>query len=57
MKDQLVKKIQKAIESLGLEPEKIMVEKTKNKNNGDYSSNIAMKLAGKLHQNPLQLAS
>ena len=57
MKDQLVKKIQKAIESLGLEPEKIMVEKTKNKNNGDYSSNIAMKLAGKLHQNPLQIAS
>lgn len=57
MKDQLIKKIQKAIESLGLEPEKIMVEKTKNKNNGDYSSNIAMKLAGKLHQNPLQIAS
>lgn len=42
--------------NLDLEENKIVIEVPNNKENGDYSSNIALTLAKKLHKNPLLIA-
>jgi arginyl-tRNA synthetase len=48
--------LQKAVEALGQEPLPIALEKPKDMGHGDLSSPIAMVLAKKLRQNPLQIA-
>lgn len=49
----------KAVNDAGvvITPEEITIEKTKDPTHGDYSSNIAMRLASKFHKNPHQIAS
>ncbi len=37
-------------------PDEIIIEKPNNKLNGDYSTNIAMRLAKNLHKNPIEIA-
>lgn len=56
MKEYLISKIKDALEKMQITSESISIEKTKNKQNGDYSTNIAMKLASQLHQNPCEIA-
>lgn len=41
---------------LDLEPETIIIEIPKRKEQGDYSTNLAMKLTRELHENPRQIA-
>ena len=57
MKENLIEAINVALKSVGYNGE-IPVELSipKQKENGDFSTNIAMKLAGILHDNPLNLA-
>ena len=37
--------------------EEVTIEIPKNKDNGDYSTNIALKLTKKLKQNPMEIAN
>ena len=48
-----------ALASLEIDTSKdiIVIEEPKNKNNGDFSSNVAMKLAGILKDNPMNIAN
>lgn len=57
MKNILIEEIKKVLNDLNV-TEDISIEVTKPslKENGDYSTNIAMKLAKVLHKNPLELA-
>ena len=57
MKEQLSEKIKTALKELSINNDNIVIEKTKNKKNGDYSCNIAMKLSGLLKTNPIALAN
>jgi len=58
MKTILKKEIKKALDSLGItEDISIVIEIPKDKNNGDYSSNIAMQLTKVLKANPRDIAS
>ncbi len=56
MKELLISKITDVLKEMDIE-ESVEITKTKNKENGDYSSNIAMKLAKKLKDNPLNIAN
>ena len=57
MKELLKDLIAKSLEKLGINSDTIiMVEKPANNTNGDYSSNIALKLTKELHENPLDIA-
>lgn len=49
--------ITKISESLNIDKEKINIEIPKDKNNGDYSSNIALKLCKELKDNPINIAN
>ena len=51
-------KIQKALETieLSLTLDEIVIENTKNKEHGDYATNVAMKCASKVKTNPRVLA-
>lgn len=56
---QLKNAIQKAVKvafDLDLEVSQIVIETPKNKNHGDFSSNVAMQLTRQLHQNPRMIA-
>lgn len=58
MKTILAKEIEKALNNMELEVEiPITIEIPKDKNNGDYSSNIAMQLTKILKTNPREIAS
>lgn len=58
MKTILTKEIEKALDSMGLDIQiPIIIEIPKDKNNGDYSSNIAMQLTKILKTNPREIAS
>ena len=57
MKDILTNIIQNALESLDINEDiSIEIDKPKSKENGDYSTNIAMKLAKSLKRNPMEIA-
>ena len=56
MKELLKELIKKALEELNVEAE-IEISKPALPENGDYSSNIAMKLAKVLKKNPLEIAN
>lgn len=57
MKNILLNKIKDALKACDVEyDEEILIEQPKDKKNGDYSTNIAMKLAGKLRKNPMDIA-
>lgn len=56
MKEKISEVIQKVLESKDIEFANINVEIPKNKDNGDYSSNIAMQLAKSLRRNPIEIA-
>ena len=56
---QLKGAIQEAVKAafeLDLEASQIVIETPKNKNHGDFSSNVAMQLTRQLHQNPRMIA-
>ncbi len=57
MKETLIEVIKKALNEIGIKDD-ISVELNipKQKENGDYSTNIAMKLASVVHDNPINLA-
>ena len=58
MKDKLIDIINNSLNTFNLDEEvNIEVSKTKSKENGDYSSNIAMKLTKILKKNPLEIAN
>ena len=49
--------LNKAVKELRIEPFDFSIEISKEKDYGDYSSNIAMILAKKENKNPLEIAS
>ena len=56
---ELKKAIQNAVKKafdLDLDVQNIVVETPKNKDHGDFSSNVAMQLTRQLHQNPRMIA-
>ena len=57
MKEQLAEKIKDALNKMSITEENVIVTKSKNKANGDYSSNIAMQLAKSLRANPVDIAN
>lgn len=57
MKELLIKEIENALKKLNIEENEITVERPKNKENGDYASNIALQLASKLKKKPLDIAA
>ena len=56
MQDKLIDIIKEVLNKQNIEIP-IEVTKPKDASNGDYATNIAMKLAGTLHQNPMDIAS
>lgn len=56
MKETIALLIKEKLHSLNIESEDISVEVPKNKSNGDYSCNIAMKLASVLRRRPMDIA-
>ena len=57
MKEILKNAIKKALEKLNVSDIEIEINKPTLQENGDYSSNIAMKLARVLKKNPLEIAN
>ena len=57
MKELIIEELKKSILKVGINYDEIIeINRPKQKENGDYSSNIAMKLAGVIHENPLDIA-
>ena len=57
MKGLIIEELKKSILKVGINYDGIIeINRPKQKENGDYSSNIAMKLAGVIHENPLDIA-
>ena len=56
MKDQLTNYIIESLNALDMPSENVMVNLPKNSGHGDFSSNVAMILSGKLKQNPIEIA-
>ncbi|MBE6148785.1 MAG: arginine--tRNA ligase [Firmicutes bacterium] len=56
MKEKIVSLIKSELEKLGISKEEITIEIPKTKENGDYSTNIALQLARELRRNPLDIA-
>jgi len=56
MKNNIIKNITNALLELNYPINKLNVQKTKNPNHGDYSSNIAMILAKELEEAPIDIA-
>ena len=56
MKDQLTNYIIKSLDALDMPNDNVIVNLPKNSSHGDFSSNIAMILSGKLKQSPLKIA-
>ncbi len=57
MKEKITELIKDKLHSLNIDCDDITIEVPKNKDNGDYSTNIAMKLAGTLHRAPVEIAN
>ena len=57
MKEKLIKLITDALNTLGISEDNISLEIPKNKDNGDYSTNIALKNAKKINKSPMELAN
>lgn len=58
MKEKLIELINQALKANNItDNAEIQIETPSNKENGDYASNIAMKLAGYLHQSPMTIAN
>ena len=57
MKEILIDLIKKALEKMNVSNILIEVEQPKIKENGDYSSNIALKLTKILNKNPMDIAN
>ncbi len=58
MKEQLKELLKQQMSTLSIDyPNDLVIEKCKDKNNGDYASNLAMKLASVLKKNPLEIAN
>ena len=57
MKETLEKVIVEALNKMDVDVDNIEISIPKEKENGDYSTNVAMKLAGKLKKNPLEIAN
>jgi arginyl-tRNA synthetase len=56
MKEKLLELIKNACETENISIDEISLEKPKNSENGDYSTNVALKLAGTLKKNPMDVA-
>lgn len=56
MKDQIHKSIQKALESLNLPTNKLVINPPNNEDFGDYSTSIALQLAKSEKKDPMELA-
>jgi arginyl-tRNA synthetase len=56
MKDKVLNALTNALNSLKYPTDKIIIQNSKNPEHGDFASNIAMILAGKLKQSPNQIA-
>ena len=57
MKDQIEEILKKAITSLGISVDKVEITSSKSTENGDFSTNVAMKLASALKKNPIDIAN
>lgn len=57
MKDKIVSLIKCELNKMGIIKDDVTVEIPKNKDNGDYSTNVAMQLAKILKKNPLEIAN
>ena len=57
MKDNLIKALKEALEKLNINDMEIDLSIPKDSKNGDYSTNVAMKLASVLKKNPLEIAN
>ncbi len=57
MKEKLNASIKEALKLLNIEEDNIEVTKSNKEENGDFTSNIAMKLAKNLKKNPMEIAS
>ena len=55
MKEKLIEKINVVLKDMGVENADFLVEIPKDEKNGDYSSNVAMKLAKVLHKSPNEI--
>lgn len=56
MKEKIITLIKCELEKIGIKKDDITVEIPKNKDNGDYSTNVAMQLAKELKKSPLIIA-
>ena len=57
MKELIIAALQKSISDMGINYDGVIeISRPKQKENGDYASNIAMKLAGIMHDNPMNIA-
>ena len=56
MKNLLIDEIKKALEKLEISGVDVEISKPAQAENGDFSSNIAMKLAKSLRKNPMEIA-
>ena len=58
MKELIIAALQKSISDMGINYDGVIeISRPKQKENGDYASNIAMKLAGIMHDNPMSIAA
>ena len=58
MKEQIINELKNSLQKLGVkENVAIEISKPKQKENGDYATNIAMRIAGILHKSPLDIAN
>jgi len=57
MKELLIGEIQKSLKVMGLTDIEVEISKSNVEENGDFSSNIAMKLARVLKKNPMEIAN
>ena len=54
--EEITNLIKDSLKSIDIEDSNFIVEIPNNKINGDYSTNVAMELAKKLHKNPREIA-
>ena len=57
IKFKLTELIKNSLQKLNIKTDNIIIEKPSKKENGDYSSNIALTLTKKLHKSPLEIAN
>ena len=57
MKDTIERAVKKSLDNLNISFDNIEITNPKDKTNGDYSTNIALKLAKELHDSPINIAN